>query len=65
MGIIGRDGQELRPWGEGGFVPTEAAAEDPSLWWGTPAQGLEEQYPKPHTPPLLGGGPLGNLGPWG
>ena len=49
MGIIERDRRV--------FVPTEAAAQDPPLWPGAPAQGLGEQYPKPHTPPPLGGDP--------
>ena len=40
MGIIGRDGQEFRLRGEGGFIPAEAAVEDTPLWLGTPAQGL-------------------------
>ena len=40
-----------------GFVPAEAAAEDPPLWLGAHAQGLGEQDPKPHTPPPLGGDP--------
>ena len=38
MGIIGRDGRELRPQGEGGFVPAEAEADDPPQWLGAPAQ---------------------------
>ena len=58
MGIISRDGQEFRPWGQGGvFVTAEAAAEDPPLWLGAPTQGLREQDPKPYTPPPLGGDP--------
>ena len=59
MGIIGRDGWEIHPLGEGGFVPVEVEAEDPPLWLGSPAQGLGEQDPKPHTPPPLWGDPYG------
>ena len=57
MEIIGKDGQELRLRGEGGFVPVKAAAEYPPLWSGDPTQGLGYQEHKPHTPPPLGGDP--------
>ena len=40
MGIIGRDGREFRPQGEEGFLPAEAAVEEPPLWLGAVAQGL-------------------------
>ena len=39
----------------GGFVPAEAAVEDPPQWSGAHTQGLGEQEPKPHTPPTLEG----------
>ena len=58
MGIIGRDGQELCPQGEGGgFVPANAVAEEPPLWSGAPKQGHGEQELKPHTQPPLGEDP--------
>ena len=52
----GMGGNSIR--GERGrFVPAEGAAEDPPLWLGAHTQGLGEQDPKSHTPPLLGGYP--------
>ena len=49
----------------GGFIPTEAAAEDPPLWSGALTQGLGEQDPPLPYTTTPRGGPLGKFGSLG
>ena len=62
MGIIGMDGQEFRPQGEGGYCPRGSGGGIPPTMAGHPHAGAWRTGPQTPYAITPRGGPLGKFG---